>query len=180
MAADHLTTAALYHGSKRYGRKKAVKNKRTSTGKKNWRRHLIASLSLAVILTVTAFLIFGLTYFGFVERTKLLNRFGAMSVFSAGALYFLAAYCLNKIDLRKIPGRKNYENENSELLTGQKRSKLILAAALFLSLSLSGLMASLLAEFSVISHPLFSGHFNIWLILNVGPIILLFNYRRDR
>ncbi len=46
-----------------------------------------------------------------------------------------------------------------------------LACILILSLSLTGLFTSFLAVFGIISHPLLSGQFGHWFLLNLGPII---------
>ncbi|MEO6589633.1 MAG: hypothetical protein ABIP06_10040, partial [Pyrinomonadaceae bacterium] len=51
--------------------------------------------------------------------------------------------------------------------------KIQFAAIFILSLSLSGLCTSFLAVFGIVSHPLFSGHFGLWLLLNLGPLIFI-------
>ncbi len=66
-----------------------------------------------------------------------------------------------------------YEKENTVFVKSSKNinPKIHFACILILSLSLTGLFTSFLAIFGIISHPLLSGQFGHWFLLNLGPII---------
>ncbi len=71
------------------------------------------------------------------------------------------------------PVKTNYEKQNSAFIKNSKKINptIHLACILILSLSLTGLFTSFLAIFGIISHPLLSGQFGHWFLLNLGPII---------
>lgn len=65
------------------------------------------------------------------------------------------------------------KKENTVFIKSPKNlnPKIRLVCILSLSLSLTGLFTSFLAVFGIISHPLLSGHFGHWILINLGPII---------
>lgn len=89
-----------------------MEKKKDSTDSKKWKWGLILSLSLAVLLAITGLIISGLEYLDLIEPAKLLNKIGTVLMLFAAPLYFLAAHCLDKIDLRKKSNKTNSPNKS--------------------------------------------------------------------
>lgn len=77
------------------------------TCSKKWKFALISSGFSALLLSAAGLFISALAYMDMVARAELFNKIGTVLVLFAAPLYFLAAHCLDKIDLRKKISKKN-------------------------------------------------------------------------